>query len=48
MKTPAYNEEEKTKEDDIIKQLNKNAHNDLILTQEETLCFHIIEYLFIK
>ena len=43
MKTPKYNAEEKTKEDAILKQLNKNAYNDLILAQYDALCFHIIE-----
>ena len=37
------NEEEKTKEDAVLKQLNKNAYNDLILAQGDTVCFQIVE-----
>ena len=40
MKTPEDNTEDKTKEDAILKQLNKNAYNDLVLAQYETVFFH--------
>ena len=43
MKTLPNNKEENTKEDSIPKQLNKNAYNDPILAQDDTLCFHIVE-----
>ena len=39
---PTVNAEEKTKEDAILKQLNRNAYNDLILAQDHTLCLQII------
>ena len=42
MKILTDNAEEKTKEDAIIKKLNKNAYNDLVLVQDETLYFQII------
>ena len=41
--TPAGNSEENTKEDTILKKLNNNAYNDLILVQDDTVCFQIIE-----
>ena len=43
MKTPVDNEEYKTKEDAIIKELNKKAYNELVLAQDDTVCFHIVE-----
>ena len=43
VKTPVDNEEEKIKEDDMLNQLNKNAYNDLILAQDDTVFFHIVE-----
>ena len=43
VKTPSDNAEENTKEDDILKQLNKNAYKDLVLAQDETVCFHTVE-----
>ena len=43
LKTLVDNKEEKTKEYTILKQLKKNAYNELILAQDDTVCFHIIE-----
>ena len=43
LKTLVENKEENTKEYTILKQLNKNAYNEPILAQDETVCFHIIE-----
>ena len=43
VKTLADNAEDKTKEDDILKELNKNTYNDLILAQDDTVCFKIVE-----
>ena len=43
MKTPADNEEEKIKEDAILKQLSNNKYNELILAQCDTVCFQIVE-----
>ena len=43
MKTPEDNTEDKTKEDAIPKQLNKNTYNGLILEQDDTVCFQIAE-----
>ena len=43
VKTLENKEEEKTKEDTILKQLNKNTCNDMILVQDDTVCFYIIE-----
>ena len=42
VKTPEENEDVKTKENDILKQLNKNSYNDLVLAQDETVCFRIV------
>ena len=42
VKTPEYNKEENTKEDDILKQINKNLYNDLVLEQDDTVCFQIV------
>ena len=42
VKTQSYIAEENTKEECILKQLDKNAYNDLILVQYYTVCFHII------
>ena len=39
VKTPPDNAEEKTKEDNILKKLNRNVYNDLILAQDYTVCF---------
>ena len=47
-KTPTDNEEENTKEDAITKQIKKNAYNDLVLEQDDTVCFHILEELVPK
>ena len=46
MKIPAKNEEEKTKENATLKQLNKIAYNYLVLAQDDTVCFHIFEESF--
>ena len=43
MKALADNVEEKTQNDRVLKQLNKNMYNDLILTQDDTVCFQIVE-----
>ena len=43
MKTPADIVEKKTKEDAILKQLNKNTHNGLILVQYDKVCLQIVE-----
>ena len=43
MKTPNYIAKDKAKEDAILKQLNKNSYNDLILAQYDTVCFNIVE-----
>ena len=36
-------EEEKTEEDSILKLQKNNVYNNLILTQYETVCLHIVE-----
>ena len=43
VKILAENSEEKTKEYAILKQLNNNSHNDLILAHDDTVCFQIFE-----
>ena len=43
MKTPKGNKYEKTKEDAILKQLNKNTYNGLVFAQNDTVCFRIVE-----
>ena len=43
VKIPPNNAEMKTKEDAVLKQLNKNAYNDLVLAQDDTLCFQVVE-----
>ena len=43
VKTPPDNAEEKTKEDNILKQLNKNMYKNLILVQDVTVCFQLVE-----
>ena len=48
MKTPVENAEENTKEDAILNKLNKNAYNDLIFAQYDTVCFQIVEELVTK
>ena len=48
VKTPADNEEDKTKEDDILNQLNNNAYNELILAQYDMACFQIFVELVTK
>ena len=42
-KKPTENLEENTKGDAILKKLKKNAYNDLILAQDDTVCFQIVE-----
>ena len=42
------NKEENTKEDDRLVQTNKNAYYDLILAQDDTVCFKIVEKLATK
>ena len=36
----------KDKEDTILNQINNNAYNDLIMNQDDTVCFHNVELLF--
>ena len=48
VKTLDYNAEDNIKEDSTLNKLNKNAHNDLILSQDDTVFFHIIEQLVAK
>ena len=43
-----YNTDENTQEDSILKQLNNNAYNNMILAQYDTVCLHIVEELFTK
>ena len=43
VKTPEDNKTQKTNEDAILKELKKNAYNGLILAQDDTVCFHIVE-----
>ena len=44
----ADTEEYQNKEDTILKQLKKNAYNDLILAQSDTVCFQIVQELVTK
>ena len=39
------NEYNITKGYSILNQMSKNTYNNIILTQYNTVCFHIIEYL---
>ena len=48
IKTPEENAEEKTKEDAILKKLNKNTYNVLYLEQYAKFCLHIVEELATK
>ena len=48
VKNLADNSEDKIKEDTILKQLNYNVFNNLILTQDDIVCSHIFEYLSTK
>ena len=43
MESLVENAEEKTKEDAILKQLNRNTYNDLLFAQGDTVCFQIVE-----
>ena len=38
VKNPAENAKDNTKEDIMLKKLKKNAYNDLILVQYDTVC----------
>ena len=40
--TLVQNAEENTKEDYIIKRLNKNTYNGLVWVQYDTVCFKIV------
>ena len=36
----------KEKEDTILNQINNNEYTDLILNEDDTVCFHNVEILF--
>ena len=39
------NAKDHTKEDTILNKINNNAYNDIVLSQDDTMCSHIFEYL---
>ena len=43
IKTLVQEAKEKTQEDDILKKINKNTYNGLILEQDDTACLQIVE-----
>ena len=43
IKTLLQEAKEKTQEDDILKKINKNTYNGLILEQDDTVCLQIVE-----